>query len=101
MADSQQDSGKFIIGTSDDYPTTLAFGIIALDMAKGEYDVEKAVSALIGYQNDDGSFGGYGMVDDAAMSIMALGSHRDLNGVNNSINRALAYLRANQKFRRI
>ena len=97
LADSQQDSGKFIVGTSDDYPTALAFGIIALDMAKGEYDVEKAVSALIGYQNNDGSFGSYGMVDDAAMSIMALGSHRDLNGVNNSINRALAYLRANQK----
>ncbi len=97
LADSQQDSGKFIVGTYDDYPTTVAFSIIALDMAKGEYDVEKAVSALIGYQNNDGSFGSYGMVDDAAMSIMALGSHRDLNGVNDSIDKALAYLKANQK----
>ena len=34
LAESQNKEGKFIIGQWDDHPTTIAFSMLALDMAK-------------------------------------------------------------------
>lgn len=95
LAESQNTDGKFIIGQWDDYPTTVAFSMLALDMAKADYDVEKAVEALLSYQDGKGSFGD--SVDDTAMSIIALGNHKDIEGVEAAITKGIAYLKANQK----
>lgn len=94
LADFQNEAGKFLIGEWDDYSTTMAFSILALDMAKAEYNVDKAVEALLSYQGEDGGFGG---ADETAMCIMALGNHRGINGVNTAIANGIAYLKANQK----
>ena len=99
LAESQKGQGKFIISPWDDYPTTVAFSMLALDMAKADYDVEKAVEALLSYQGEDGGFdGGWGAnVDDTAMSIMALGNHKDINGVEAAIDKSITYIKANQQ----
>ncbi|MGF7060350.1 Ig-like domain-containing protein [Brassicibacter mesophilus] len=93
LVKSQNKDGKFMIGKYDDYATTVAFSILALDMANGKYDVNNAVRALLSYQDRDGSFGG---PDETAMSIMALGKHRDISGVDASINNAIEYLKRSQ-----
>jgi prenyltransferase beta subunit len=94
LVKSQNDAGKFIIGKYDDYSTTIAFSILALDMSKANYNTQKAVEALLSYQNEDGGFGG---VDETAMSITALGNHTDIQGVDDAITGGIAYLKANQK----
>lgn len=94
LAESQNKEGKFIIGQRDDHPTTIAFSMLALDMAKADYDVEKAVNALLSYWDEKTGFGG---VDETAMCIMALGNHKDITGVEAAITKGIAYLKANQK----
>jgi hypothetical protein len=94
LAESQNKEGKFIIGQWDDHPTTIAFSMLALDMAKADYDVEKAVNALLSYWDEETGFGG---VDETAMCIMALGNHKDITGVEAAITKGIAYLKANQK----
>jgi len=94
LAESQNKEGKFIIGQWDDHPTTIAFSMLALDMAKADYEVEKAVNALLSYWDEKTGFGG---VDDTAMCIMALGNHKDITGVEAAITKGIAYLKANQK----
>ena len=68
--------------------------MLALDMAREDYDVEKAVEALLKYQDDDGGFGGkdkdgniYSSVDDTAICLMALGNHRNkgIEGLESAI----------------
>lgn len=93
LADSQNEEGKFIIGTYDDYPTTIVFSIIALDMANGEYDRDGAVKALLSYQDPDNSFGG---VDETAMSLIALDDYRDIEGVEEAIGNGINYLKTVQ-----
>ena len=64
-------------------------------MAKADYNIQKAVEALLSYQNkDDGGFGG---VDETAMSIMALSNHMDIQGVGDAITKGVAYLKANKR----
>ncbi|MGB4288262.1 MAG: Ig-like domain-containing protein [Tepidanaerobacteraceae bacterium] len=81
------------------YPTSIAWGILALDMAKAEYDVEKAVDALLSYQIDNGGFdGGWGdSVDDTAMCIMALAKHKDIKGAKDAIAKAKKYIKDKQE----
>jgi uncharacterized protein YjdB len=91
LMDSQNEQGKFIISSGDDRATTLAFSIIALDMADADYEVEKAVKALMSYQKANGSFGD---LDYTAMSIMALGKHQEIAGVNDCINKGVQYIQS-------
>jgi len=99
LADSQNQDGVFLIDNGDYYPTAIAFSILALDMAREDYDVEKAVEALLGYQGEDGGFdGGWGAsVDDTAMCIMALENHKDVNGVKEAITKGIEYIKNNQQ----
>jgi len=90
---SQTNEGKFIVGQWDDWPTTIAYSIIALDMAGAEYDVQKAVEALMSKATEEGHFGD---VDTTAMCIMALANHKDIQGVTDLINSSLAYLKSQQ-----
>lgn len=97
LIDSQNENGKFMIGEYDDYPTTQAFSVLALDMANGDYDKKKAIDALLSYQDEGGSFGGeFGGVDETGMILGALGKYKDESKVNASIDRALNYLKGEQ-----
>lgn len=99
LAESQKENGNFIIVKGDDYPTTVAFSMLAMDMAKADYNVEKAIEALLSYQGDDGGFGGgWGAsVDDTTMSIMALGNHKNIEGVEAAITKGISYIKDNQE----
>lgn len=92
LANSQNENGKFIVSQWDDYPTTIAYSIIALDMAEAQYDVEGAVNALMNFGND----GNFGSVDDTAISIMALANHKDVAGVTELIDQSINYLKEQQ-----
>ncbi|QZY55704.1 S-layer homology domain-containing protein [Crassaminicella profunda] len=74
--------------------TQVAWGIIGLDMAKEKDEVESAVKKLMTLQNTDGSFGD---IDRTAMCMMALGNHKDIEGVINSIDKAKKYIENNKE----
>lgn len=93
LVKAQNEEGKFIIGQYDDYPTTVAFSMLALDMADANYNRDKAIKALLGYQKDDGSFGG---VDETGMVLTALGKYKDKSEVQTAINKGLKYLKEQQ-----
>lgn len=70
LEQSQKESGKFIVSDMDDYPSTQAYAIAALEMAKStSYDRQKALDGLISMINEDGSVGTYKDVDTAGMSL--------------------------------
>lgn len=74
------------------------FSILALDKANASYNVADAVNYLIIQQKSDGGFsldnsGDSGDPDVTGVALMALAKHTDLGGVNESIDRALDYLR--------
>ena len=93
LSEAQNKDGKFIIGQSDDYPTTVAFSMLALDMAGAEYNRDKAADALLGYQNTAGSFGG---ADETAMALTALAKYKDEIRVQTAIDKGLNYLKGEQ-----
>ncbi|WP_432663283.1 prenyltransferase/squalene oxidase repeat-containing protein [Wukongibacter baidiensis] len=96
LVDSQEKSGKFIVNAGDDHPATLAWSIIALDMAEAKYDEEDAITALLDEQNKDGGFTSNPDVDTAAMVITALANHKDIDGVEDAIDEALEFIKSNQ-----
>ncbi len=90
---AQNSEGKFIISSYDNYPTTMAFSMMALDMANARYDINKALSALLSYQSNTGSFGG---VDETAMVLSALSKYKNRADIDASIEKALNYLHDQQ-----
>lgn len=71
LEESQNEKGKFIVSDMDDYPSTQAYAIAALEMAGSDsYNHQKALDALISMINEDGSVGTYGDVDTAGMSLI-------------------------------
>lgn len=92
LASSQNEDGKFLIGQYDDYASTLAYSMIALDMVGEDYNRTKAVEALISYQNE----GSFGSIDDTAIAIMALANYKDVAGVEDVIKASIVYLKASQ-----
>ncbi len=93
LVDAQNGEGKFIIGEYDDYATTLAFSILALDMADADYNGDKAIAALLKYQGEDGGFGG---VDETGMVLTALSKYKDKPQVQTAISKGLNYLKGEQ-----
>lgn len=93
LVNSQDGEGRFIIGGYDDYPTTVAFSMLALDMAGTNYNRDNAVGALLSYQGNDDSFGG---VDETGMVLTALAKYKDESGVQTAIDKGLNYLREEQ-----
>ncbi|WP_053955280.1 S-layer homology domain-containing protein [Inediibacterium massiliense] len=89
LLNKQTTDSKFIVNGWDDYPSTQAYCILALDLAKAKYEVEKTVKSLLKYQNTDGTFGEYKDIDTLAMSMMGLSNHRDIEGVNEAIQKAI------------
>lgn len=96
LVDSQEKSGKFIVNSGDDHPATLAWSMIALDMAEANYDEEDAIDALLDEQNRDGGFTSRPDVDTTAMVITALANHKDIDGVEDAIDEALEFIKSNQ-----
>ncbi|MED0708296.1 PQQ-binding-like beta-propeller repeat protein [Aneurinibacillus aneurinilyticus] len=88
---------------------TQIFGIIALDAAKATaaegYNAQKAVQRLLAMQGANGSFSWTGDVgewtsgdiDSTGMALTALGPHRDMPGVQAAIDKAVAWLKSQQK----
>lgn len=94
LADAQDINGKFIIGAYDDYPTVVAFSMLALDMAKTEYNRDKAIEALLSYQDlTSGSFGG---ADETGMVLTALAKYKNRANVQSAIDKGLSYLQTIQ-----
>lgn len=93
LVEAQNTEGKFIIGEYDDYSTTQAFSILALDMGDAKYNRDKAIAALLGYQKAEGSFGG---VDETGMVLTALAKYRDDSKVKVAIEKGLSYLKGEQ-----
>ncbi|SHK28880.1 prenyltransferase/squalene oxidase repeat-containing protein [Paramaledivibacter caminithermalis] len=96
LLDSQEESGWFITNLGDKHPATLAWSIIALDMAEAKYDIEKAITALMKAQKDHGGFTVNPDVDTAAMAITALAEHKDIEGVKDTINKAIDFIKSAQ-----
>lgn len=94
LVDAQKESGVFEIGMEGAYATQTIFSVLALDMAEANYNIENAINALLGFQNE--TTGSFGSVDDTAMCLLALGSHRDLDGVDQAIEKGIAYLKTRQ-----
>ncbi|MCY6482842.1 Ig-like domain-containing protein [Clostridium aestuarii] len=93
LVNSQNEEGKFVIGENDaDSVTALADSITALDMAKAEYNVEKAVKVLVGLANS----GHYEDATTTAYALRALLKHKDIDGVDALISSSLAYLQEQQ-----
>lgn len=75
------------------------WAVIALDEAGGSYDTGKAMEFLISKQKTDGGFALYGDTGDPDMTgdaLVALGSHKDLTGVSDAINKAIECLKKMQ-----
>jgi hypothetical protein len=90
---SQNAEGKFIIGKNDNYPTTMAYSMMALDMSNAPYDTDKALSGLMSYQAGTGSFGG---VDETGMVLSALSKYKNRTEIDAAIGKALNYLHSEQ-----
>lgn len=93
LLDSQDESGKFIIVSGDKHPATLSWCIMALDLAKADYDVKKAVKALLEMQDKDGAFTRGKEVDTTAMAVTALAKHKDIDEVEDAIYKSLEYIK--------
>lgn len=93
LSSVQDEAGKFIIGEYDDYSTTQAFAIIALDMVQTDYNRDKAIDSLLRYQDEKGSFGG---VDETGMVLAALGKYKEDTKIQAAINKALGYIKEEQ-----
>ncbi|WP_051623623.1 Ig-like domain-containing protein [Clostridium hydrogeniformans] len=90
LEESQKENGLFVINPNDEkYPTIQSYALIALNMAKGTYNKESAVKAIMNMDN-----GGYSDADLAAILITALSNYKDIDGVNEFIEKQVAYIKS-------
>lgn len=91
-------------GLFNSYLSFHATDMLALDAVHADYDVNKAVQALLtaqavngGWQSED--YYTHNMVDDndnTAFILIALALHKNIAGVNDAITKGLAYLKTAQ-----
>ncbi|SHI94783.1 LPXTG-motif cell wall anchor domain-containing protein [Clostridium amylolyticum] len=90
---AQREDGRFSIEDGDEiWPTLQAYALMALDMSNGNYDKEKAVSALVNMAKN----GYYGDVDSTSMVITALAPHKEIKGVKEVISSSLDFIKKSQ-----
>ncbi len=94
LVDIQNDEGKFLIGQYDDYPSTMAYVLLALDAVDATYDKTKAINILVDAQNEGGMISD---VDTTAMVLSALSNHTDADGVSEVINKGFNYIKTQQQ----
>lgn len=92
LVKSQKENGQFVLleGFDDDNIKSLAYSIISLDMAGEEYNVEKAVKALLKL-NKDRKYSNikFGEIGYKAISITALSKHKDIEGVKEFVDECI------------
>lgn len=101
VLDGQTGNGLFVVSNeqADSYPENMAYGIIAMDMAKAPYNKESAVKLLMSFakEADEGkSFGSNVVI--TSLAIIALSSHRYVEGVNELIEDSKEYLKSEQLY---
>lgn len=94
LQDSQKSNGKFIMGNRDDYLSVQAYALIALDMAKANYNKESALDMILANQQVNGSFDSEN-IDVDGMVLAALSNHRDNNKVKTTIGKSIEYVNNN------
>ena len=93
LIDAQKPNGMFVVEDGDDmWPTTQAYCILALDMAREKYNTEAAVKSLMVMAKN----GHYDDIDTTAMVITALANHKNIAGVDELIKSSLKYIKDNQ-----
>ena len=93
LAAAQKASGLFEVGKEGGQATQTSWSIVALDMTNATYDKEKAIKSLISKQTIQGDFGS---IDHTAMCMMALENHKNIEGAQESIEKAKQYLLQNK-----
>ncbi|RKD26935.1 Ig-like domain (group 2) [Caminicella sporogenes DSM 14501] len=100
LVSSQRENGEFIVSekVDEDSINGMSLSIIALDMADGSYDVEKAVNRLVDMINDGKhkKEGLYSEIETKALVITALAKHKDIKGVNETINHCIDYIKSSR-----
>lgn len=94
LKNKQNDDGSF--GGSIN---NTVWAIIALDEAKADYDEDKAISYLVSQKKDDGGYAIFGDAGDPDVTgdvLLALSSHRSIDGVNDAIDGAIGFLKSVQ-----
>lgn len=96
LANSQRENGKFVIIDWDDYPSTQAYAMAALELAGYDgYNRSSAEKALISMINEDGSVGAYMDVDTAAMSLLGF-INSDSEESKEAVDRILSFIKSKQ-----
>lgn len=99
LVKSQKGDGQFVLSEGFDNGNikSLAYSIIALDMTGEEYNIEKAVKALLKL-NKDKKYNNtnYGEIGYKAMSIIALSKHKNIEGVENFIDECIKEFKSKQ-----
>lgn len=94
LKDRQSSNGSFG-GTVNN----TVWSVIALDQAGASYNVGTAVSYLLSQQKSDGGYAISGSAGDPDLTgdvLIALSKHRSMAGVEEAIQRAVAFLKAAQ-----
>ncbi|WP_373897898.1 hypothetical protein ACER0A_010320 [Haloimpatiens sp. FM7315] len=93
LLDGSKDNGRFVLNINDeDSVTALAESIIALDMAKAKYNVEKSLKELINMANEKK----ISDVESITKVLMALSKHREARGAKDLIDLGLKNLSEKQ-----
>ena len=81
----------------NDWPTSSAFRMLALDMAQADYNRVEAIKTFVDGQDDEGKWGGsYAGPDEVGMVITALAKYKDQAPVQEAIDKGLVYLKGAQ-----
>lgn len=101
VLDGQTESGLFVVGNEqeDSYPENMANAIIAMDMTKAEYNKVSAVKLLMSFakESEEGKSFDDNVVK-TSLAIIALSSHKDVEGVNALIEELKEYLKNEQLY---
>jgi len=93
---------QLLNGSFGDQTYLTYWSILALDEAEGTYDVDGAVNYLVSQQNDYGGFSWVNKdtapdVDSTGIALLALANQKSIAGVDAAIEKAVDYLKGEQK----
>ncbi|MBV1820157.1 DUF4430 domain-containing protein, partial [Clostridium cochlearium] len=95
-----KNKGKFIVNeyVDQDSIEAQAYSIIALDLAKGNYNREDAVKALLNMLNDPNykDSNSYKSIKTEAIAATALANYKNISGVEIKINELIQFFKENQ-----
>lgn len=96
----EENKGKFIVNKQSDENCieTQAYSIIAMDLAKGNYNKEEAVKSLLNMLNDSNykNSSSYKFIKTEAVAATALANYKNVPGVEVKINELIEFFKVNQ-----